>query len=96
VDKHPFDWLIHFVFLAVFTTLNLMVSDNTIYAVLYTIAVGIVVSIMIEYEQWNLFWKSHYSDFTEYLLDFNITTGDLIADGLGIIIGVIAWGYQWV
>lgn len=95
MDKHPFDWLIHFGFLAVFTTLNLLLSNNTIWAVLYTIAVGIVVSVMIEYEQWNLYWRNNYESFIDYLTDFDITTGDLIADVVGIIAGILVWRHWW-
>lgn len=95
MDKHPYDWGIHFMFLFVYTFISLLMSNTTLQAILWITCVGVTVSIMIEFEQWNLYWKSHYKDFTEYILDFNITTGDLIADGLGIIAGILVWRHWW-
>lgn len=78
LSLHPCDWLIHFILCFI-----------PIYLGWATWFVVAFVSVMIEYEQKPLVW---YNDLTwrEYFLQCSLW--DLVADGLGIITGIVMTG----
>jgi hypothetical protein len=79
LSRHPYDWLVHF---------------GLCFAAIYYNAASVIavvfVAVMIEYEQktqvgYNeLSWKEYFA--------LRHSLGDLIADGLGIITGLIMTG----
>ena len=78
LSKHPYDWLIHF---------GLCFAAIYFYATV--VIVVVFVAMMLEYEQKTQVW---YNELTwrEYFLRHSL--GDLVADGLGIITGLIMTG----
>ena len=77
LSKHPYDWIIHFALCFI-----------AVYFRQATVLATIFVAVMIEYEQWKyskekLTWEYFY---------FKVL-GDLIADGLGILVAVLLHSY---
>jgi hypothetical protein len=77
LSKHPFDWIIHFI-----------LCFCAVYFHQATILATIFVAVMLEYEQWS------YSKqlFTWEYFYFKVF-GDLVADGLGIVVAKLLHSY---
>jgi len=82
LSKHPFDWIVHETLNFVFVSLGLMAIKPGWWW--FIIGTAIFVSIMIEFEQWNY---SGRQPIKEYF--YSHVQGDLIADSIGIILGVL-------
>jgi len=75
LSKHPFDWTVHFLLCAI-----------PVYFGWATWFVVLIVGIIIEYEQKYQYW---YCDLVwkDYFIEKSL--GDLIANGLGIVVALL-------
>jgi hypothetical protein len=74
LSKHPFDWIVHFILCFVPVYFG--------WAIWFVV---LFVCVLIEYEQKTQVWYNHFS-WREYIIKCSL--GDMIADILGIIIGM--------
>jgi len=81
ISKHPFDWIIHATLNFIFVFLGLLFIKAG-YG-WFIIGTAIFVSVMIEYEQWKYAGKPKDNYFIKHVL------GDLMADAIGILGGII-------
>ena len=77
LSRHPYDWIIHFFLCALPIAFG---WANWI--------VVVFVSLMIEYEQRYQVWYRELS-WRDYLMKKSL--GDLLSDGLGILVGEVIW-----
>jgi len=75
LSKHPYDWIIH----AILCFIPLWQNWATWFVVVF-------VAVMLEYEQWSYAGKPRFWQYFWYKV-----FGDLVADTIGIIVGVILW-----
>jgi len=77
LSKHPTDWIIHFILCAI----PVFFGWAEWFVVFF-------VAVLVEYEQKDQTWYAKYS-WKKYFLKCSL--GDLIADGLGIVVALLLY-----